>query len=112
MNVPLSACPKGTFEKVSDGVFAVVALLSVGLWTLAVGVILFYTLLALAQGYSWTDMDWNGDGRTTLGEFYYGIDTIRRPVARGALTCEEIIDLKGGRTMRVTCPGDLPTTGP
>jgi hypothetical protein len=69
--------------------------------------VIYYSYLAVnvsRSRYSWREMDWNGDGRTTLGEFFATTDVIRRPVTREGRTCDELVSARTGRTYRTECP--------
>lgn len=66
------------------------------------------TLAAITAPFSWPERDWDGDGTTTLGEFYYATDVGRRPVLVNGIPCDKFFAFKDGRTIRIVCPG---TTG-
>ena len=68
---------------------------------LAVGYLAFASLRAAqTYGYGVADMDWNGDGSTSLGEFFASADIGSRP--RGE--CREFFSLKDGLPVREDCP--------
>ncbi|HEX5817560.1 MAG TPA: hypothetical protein VFY20_01680 [Gemmatimonadales bacterium] len=69
--------------------------------------VIYYSYLAVnvsRSPYSWREMDWNGDGRTTLGEFFATTDVIRRPVTEGGRACDELVSARTGRRYRMECP--------
>ena len=69
--------------------------------------VIYYSYLAVSVArspYSWREMDWNGDGRTTLGEFFATTDVIRRGVTRDGRECTELVSARTGRTYRTECP--------
>lgn len=66
------------------------------------------TIAVLRTRYSWHDMDWNGDGRTSIGEFFKTADVIERPVERDGRACVELVWSRKGTVLRVECPTALP----
>jgi len=56
------------------------------------------------KGLSWGDMDLNGDGHTTVGEFLGAIDVDVRPVQISGKPCREIFRLKDGIPAKELCP--------
>ncbi len=63
------------------------------------------TLAAVAAPFAWSERDWDGDGTTTIGEFYYATDVGRRPVLVNGTPCDELFEFKDGRTIKTVCPG-------
>lgn len=57
-------------------------------------------------GYSWKEMDWNQDGKTTLAEVVDARDIGRRDVVIGGKTCIEYFAFKDGLAVRIDCPVD------
>ena len=73
--------------------------------------VLYYSSLALnvaGSPYTWREMDWNGDGRTTPGEFFATADVIRRPVTEGDRACAELVSARSGQVYRTECPDSAP----
>jgi hypothetical protein len=68
--------------------------------SLAVGV----SILVWRTGYSITEMDWNSDGRTTVGEIWRAVDVGHRITINDGMTCQEYFSLKDGLPIRVVCP--------
>jgi len=69
--------------------------------------VIYYSYLAVnvaRSPYRWREMDWNGDGRTTLGEFFATTDVIRRGVTRDGRECTEFVSARTGRAYRTECP--------
>jgi len=66
------------------------------------------TIVVLQTRYTWQDMDWNADGRTSIGEFFETADVIERPVQRDGQDCVELIWSRKGTVLRVECSGPLP----
>lgn len=64
----------------------------------------FATLGTLQRGYGWSEMDWNGDGMTSVAEFLDAAYVGRRPVLRGDAACFEYYALTDGRSIRTICP--------
>jgi hypothetical protein len=74
--------------------------------------VLYYGWLSVAvlrTRFSWRDMDWNGDGRTTIGEFFQTADVIERPTERNGQTCVELVWTRKGTVLRVECPAAVPS---
>jgi hypothetical protein len=67
------------------------------------------TIAVLQTRFSRQDMDWNADGRTTIGEFFQTADVIERPVERNGLACVELVWSRKGTVLRVECPAALPS---
>ncbi len=55
------------------------------------------------HGYSWGEMDWNGDGITTVIEFFEAIDIGRRDVVVDGNRCVEYFAFKDGLAVRIDC---------
>ena len=73
--------------------------------------VLYYgwlTIAVLRTRYSWHDMDWNGDGRTTVSEFFETADVIERPIEQDGQACVELVWTRKGTVLRVECPTALP----
>jgi len=66
------------------------------------------TIAVLRTRYSLRDMDWNGDGRTSVGEFFETADVIERPVERDGRSCVELVWSRKGTVLRVECPAARP----
>lgn len=73
---------------------------------IVVGLLLYFGARAfavLAKGYSWVEMDWNKDGKTSLQEFFESSDIDRRPIQQGNMACIEYYQLKDGLPVKVSC---------
>jgi hypothetical protein len=77
-----------------------------GLAVFALLLNLFRAIDARRQGYAWRQMDWNGDGRTSLREFLHASDVGTRPIRQGGRVCVEFFELRDGRVRRVECPSE------
>ena len=66
------------------------------------------TVAVMRTRYTWQEMDWNADGRTTIGEFFETADVIERPVERDGRSCVELVWSRRGTVLRVECPAELP----
>jgi hypothetical protein len=56
------------------------------------------------KGVSWTEMDWNSDGRTSIGEFFDTIDYgTYREIINGT-ECRHVYYAKDGSTVKELCP--------
>ncbi|HTQ03853.1 MAG TPA: hypothetical protein VMI54_08345 [Polyangiaceae bacterium] len=63
-----------------------------------------YLVVATIEGpFTWSDMDWNGDGRTSFAELAQSADVGVRPTLQNGKECEEFFSLKDGLTVRVRC---------
>jgi len=60
--------------------------------------------LNVLQGYSWREMDWNGDGRTSAGEFLTAAEFGKRPAGTGDPRCTEYFRHSDGMPIRLNCP--------
>ena len=63
----------------------------------------FVGIGAVRADFTWAERDWNGDGRTTIGEFLHSTDVGTRPVNRRGRMCREFFELEDGRPIRVEC---------
>jgi hypothetical protein len=61
-------------------------------------------LRSSGPGYSWREMDWNGDGHTSVGEFLDTGDTFERDVIVHGQRCVEVVAMKDGLPLRTKCP--------
>ncbi|MGN7919618.1 hypothetical protein [Lysobacter sp. 22409] len=68
---------------------------------------LFYgscrSVAALDKGYSWSDMDWNRDGNTSLSEFLSAGDVGMRKTKRYDRDCKEYFSYKDGLPIKTVC---------
>lgn len=63
-----------------------------------------WTFLAYMQDYKWDDMDWEGDGTTTLLDFLKSIDIGRRNIDFNGIKCTEYYYYKDGTLVKTVCP--------
>lgn len=61
-------------------------------------------ILVWRTGYSISEMDWDSDGETSLGEMWRSIDVGRRSTAKNGMECQEFYSLKSGLPVRIDCP--------
>jgi hypothetical protein len=64
-------------------------------------IILCYWIIS--QGYTWNEMDWNGDGSTSLEEFFESADIQKREFNEGTENCTEYFRLKDGLDVKTVC---------
>ena len=57
-----------------------------------------------ARHYTWQQMDWNGDGHTTIGEYLHTTQVGSRLVDQGGISCVEYFELRDRRRIRLSCP--------
>lgn len=72
--------------------------------------LIFFTLYlalraygAMQHGYTWQEMDWDGDGTTTIIEFFGASDVGKRPLIDNP-KCVEYFAYKDGYPVRIVCP--------
>lgn len=85
------------------------------LWTLVCMVFtipaLWLAIMAassLGAGYAWRDMDWNNDGRTSVGEFLEAGDTVKQEAVVHGQRCVQVVAMKDGRVLKRKCASRLP----
>ena len=60
--------------------------------------------LVWRSGYSIAEMDWDGDGATSVSEMLKSVDIGSRLVVKGGVECIEYFQFKDGVALRVLCP--------
>lgn len=73
---------------------------------LLAALVFMYAVAAWRMGYDWYEMDWNGSGHTSIGEFLHSRDVGNRVVQQGGRICAEFYEMSTGRRIRLTCPTD------
>ncbi len=84
-----------------------IAIIAVAVSLLAALPLLYLTGLiisSVSKGYSWNEMDWDGDGHTSISEFLLAGDTGTRPVTVNGTVCTEIYQYKDGLQLNTLCP--------
>lgn len=61
------------------------------------------TASSLSAGYAWREMDWNNDGRTSIGEFLEAGDTVERQTLVEGQRCVQIVAMKDGLVLKTKC---------
>ncbi|WP_408950460.1 hypothetical protein [Lysobacter sp. Hz 25] len=61
------------------------------------------SVAALDKGYSWSDMDWNRDGNTSLSEFLSAGDVGMRQTKRYDRDCKEYFSYKDRLPIKTVC---------
>jgi hypothetical protein len=79
------------------------------IFLVVVALILAYPLAGigletLGKGLSLPEMDWNGDGRTTVGEFFDTMNVGVSPTEIDGKPCRDVYALKDGRPIKSLCP--------
>lgn len=59
---------------------------------------------AWRSGYSWTEMDWDGSGDTSLSDFLRAAEIGKRPVNVNGATCTEYFSYRDGLVVKTDCP--------
>lgn len=80
-------------------VWALVAVLATPVFFLGVRLI-----SAWRSGYTSTEMDWDGSGDTSFGEFLRAAEIGRRPVNIDGVTCTEYFSYRDGLVVKTNCP--------
>jgi len=57
----------------------------------------------LHHGYSWTEMDWNQDGTTSIKEIHEASDIGKREINRDGRHCAEYFSFKDGMPVKTLC---------
>ena len=70
----------------------------VGLYLAAIG------FASWKQGYSWTEMDWNQDGSTSIVELFMASDIGKRTITKDNQLCIEYFSFKDGLPIKIVCP--------
>lgn len=74
---------------------------------LAFLVVVYFALKGVAswqQGYTWSEMDWNRNGSTTIVEFFAASDIGTREVQLEEVLCIEYYLYKDGLAVKEVCP--------
>lgn len=69
--------------------------------------VLYYGWIAVQVSrmpYTWREMDWNGDGKTSIREFFATADVLERAAKDSAAGCIELYHARTGKRLRVECP--------
>jgi xanthine/uracil permease len=69
----------------------------IGLYLAAVGI------ASWKQGYSWTELDWNQDGSTSIEEFFMASDIGKRTITKDNKPCTEYFSFKDGFPIKTEC---------
>jgi|SRR4051794_777522 hypothetical protein len=69
----------------------------------SMAIVVGLTSQLIGNRYTWTEMDWNGDGRTSAGEILASVDIRVRSTPAEGTTCREFFSLKDGLVLRRTC---------
>ena len=59
---------------------------------------------SLRQGYSWSEMDWDRKGSTSLSDFLAASDIGKREITRDGKSCAEYYAYKDGLPVKTVCP--------
>jgi hypothetical protein len=55
------------------------------------------------KGFSWENMDWNQNGKTSLTEFFRASDVGVREIQKEGKTCKEFYAYKDGLPIKIVC---------
>ncbi|GAB7531405.1 hypothetical protein PS3A_38170 [Pseudomonas sp. 3A(2025)] len=61
----------------------------------------FWLYSSWAQGYTWAEMDWDGDGSTDVSEIFLASDIARRTIVVEGHVCVEYFRFKDGLPEKV-----------
>jgi hypothetical protein len=73
---------------------------------LLAALVFMYGVAAWRMGYTWREMDWDGSGQTSIGEFLHSRDVGNRIVQQSGRLCAEFYEMSNGRRIRLSCPTD------
>lgn len=91
--------------KIVKGVFIKIIRIIVGVVVLSISCyIILRTIVSFGSGYSWSTMDWNNDGKTTLFEFFESSEVGSRKINNNGIVCIEYYSYKDGLTIKIICP--------
>lgn len=79
-------------------IWTIIAVLATPIFFLSVRV-----FSAWRSGYSWTEMDWDGSGDTSLGEFLRAAEIGKRPVNVNGSSCVEYFSHRDGVVVKTDC---------
>jgi len=60
-------------------------------------------IAVLQKGYSWHEMDWDGDSATSISEFFASSDIGTRLETVNGVECVIYYDYKDGSTVKTVC---------
>lgn len=66
--------------------------------------ILFRGFYSWKQGYSWSEMDWDKSGSTSIVEFLKSSDIGKRSIQTNDQKCTEYFSYKDGLPIKTICP--------
>jgi hypothetical protein len=70
-------------------------------------------VVAISQsGHTFSEMDWNSDGSTSLSELLEAPDIGRRPVSKDGEECIEFFSFKDGMPLRIDCASGFDEKSP
>jgi len=87
----------GAIGKIITSVLVTLVVI-VGLYLAAIG------FAGWKQGYSWTEMDWNQDGSTSIVELFMASDIGKRIITKDDKPCIEYFSFKDGLPIKTECP--------
>jgi hypothetical protein len=61
---------------------------------------------AINNDYSWSEMDWDGSGSTSIFEFFMASDVGKRVINLDDKECQEYFSYKDGLTLKTVCWGE------
>jgi hypothetical protein len=64
---------------------------------------LYFVGALVNSPFTWSDMDWSGDGHTSFAELAQSTDIGVRPALLNGRKCKEFFTMKDGLTVRVRC---------
>ncbi len=62
------------------------------------------SLVVMQRHYTWNEMDWDGDGRTTIAEFFASARIDRWTVVRGGSHCSQYYSTHALVAVKTVCP--------
>jgi hypothetical protein len=66
----------------------------------------YVAIAIIDRGYTWKEMDWNGDGRTQLSEVFAAGDIVPHRTVRGGQRCTHYFAYRTATLVRSDCEAD------
>jgi hypothetical protein len=88
-------------DKINPLIFVITAVC-----LLAVSCLTFRAIISLNQGYSWKEMDWHQQGKTSLSDFFAASDIGKREIVKLNKKCVEYYAYKDGLPVKTVCPNE------
>lgn len=71
---------------------------------LVFGYFVIKSIASWQQGYSWSEMDWDQKGSTSIADFFAASDIGKREIKVNGKACTEYYTYKDGLPIKTICP--------